>query len=89
MHDVCQPSPCTSDPGGEGAAGDVLVVVLHQDAVVPGQHGQVGHRAGSILVVHAADVRLGRPLDGQGQTAWSHCEQSGQSREALFSCISE
>lgn len=25
----------TSDPSGEGAAGDVLVVVLDQDAVVP------------------------------------------------------
>lgn len=62
----------TSNPSREGAAGDVLVIVFDQDAVVSRQHGQVGHGAGPILVVHTADVRLGWTLNGQGQTTYKN-----------------
>ena len=58
----------TSNPGREGAAGDVLIVVFDQDAVVSRQDGQVGHSAGPVLVVKTTDVCLGRTLDGQRQT---------------------
>lgn len=60
----------TSNPGRKGTSWDVLVVVFDQDAVVSRQHRQVGHGAGTVLVVHTADVSLGRPLDGQRQTTW-------------------
>lgn len=59
----------TSNPGREGAAGDVLVVVFDEDAVVSRQDGQVGHGAGPVLVVKTTDVCLGWTLDGQRQTA--------------------
>lgn len=62
----------TSNPSREGAAGDVLVIVFDQDAVVSRQDGQVGHGAGPILVVHTADVRLGWTLNGQGQTTYEN-----------------
>ena len=62
----------TSDPGGEGAAGDVLVVVADQDVVVAGQRGQVGDRACAVFVVHTADLCLGGALDGQVQTTYTH-----------------
>ena len=55
----------TSYLGGEGAAGDVFVVELDDDAVVPGHGGQVGHGAGAVLVVLARDLRLGRALHRQ------------------------
>ena len=58
----------TGDPGGEGAAGDVLAVVFDQDVVVSGQSGQVADAARPILVVHTADIRFGGTLDGQVQT---------------------
>lgn len=58
----------TGDPGRKGASRDVLVIVLDQDAVVSRQDRQVGHSARPILVVHTADVGLGRTLNGQGQT---------------------
>lgn len=61
----------TDDLGGEGAAGDVLVVVFDQDVVVSGQSGQVTNAARSVLVVHTADLRFGRTLDGQVQTTWT------------------
>lgn len=65
----CPPAR-TGDAGGEGAPRDVLVVVLHHDAVVPGQHRQVGDAARPILVVGAADLRLGGTLHSQRQTSW-------------------
>lgn len=49
----------------------MLVVVFDQDAVVPWQHRQVGHSAGSILVVQTADVGLGWTFDGQRQTTYT------------------
>lgn len=58
----------TSDPGGERAAGDVLIVVFDQDDVVTRQSWQVAHAAGPVFVVHAADLRFRRTLDGQVQT---------------------
>lgn len=58
----------TSDPGGERAAGDVILVVFDQDIVVAGQSGQVADAARPVLVVHTADLRFGRTLDGQVQT---------------------
>ena len=60
----------TGNPSREGAAGDVLVVVFDQDAVVSRQDGQVGHSARPVLVVQTADVRLGWTLDGQRQTSY-------------------
>lgn len=60
----------TSNPSREGAAWDVLVIVFNKDAVVSRQHWQVRHGAGSVLVVHTADVSLGRTLDGQRQTPY-------------------
>lgn len=48
----------TCDLGCEGAARDVFVIVLDQNAVVAWQGGQVGHRACPIFVVNAADFRL-------------------------------
>lgn len=57
----------TGDPSGEGAAGDVVLVEADDDAVVARCCGQVGHGAGAVLIVLAADLRLGRPLHGQGQ----------------------
>lgn len=65
----------TSDPGREGASWDVLVVVFDQDAVVPWQDREVGHCAGPILVVHAADVCFGWPLDGQRKTTCVDLQQ--------------
>ena len=64
------PVPHTRDPGGEGAARDVLLVVLDQDAIVPGQHGKVGDAARAILVVGAADLCFGWALNGQGQAPY-------------------
>ena len=55
---------------GEGAAGDVFVVELDDDVVVPGDGGQVGHGARPVLVVLTADLCLGWTLHRQGQTAW-------------------
>lgn len=69
MH-ACASVQLTGDPGGEGAAGDVLVVVFDQDVVASGQRGQVANRARPVFVVHAADVRFGRTLDGQVKTPW-------------------
>lgn len=60
----------TSDPGGERAAGDVVVVVFDQNVVVSGQSGQVADAARPVLVVHTADLRFGWTLDGQVQSAW-------------------
>lgn len=48
----------TSNPCREWAAGDVLVIVFDQDAVVSRQDGQVGHSTGPVLVVHTADIGL-------------------------------
>lgn len=48
----------TGDLGCEGASRDVLVIVLDQNAVVAWQRGQVGHCAGPIFVVNAADFSL-------------------------------
>lgn len=62
----------TSNPSREWAAGDVLVIVFDQDAVVSRQDGQVGHGAGPVLVVHTADICLGWTLDGQRQTTYKH-----------------
>lgn len=53
-----QPGDLTCDLGREGAARDVLVIVLDQDAVVTWQGGQVGHCACPIFVVNAADFGL-------------------------------
>jgi len=78
----------TGDPGGEWAAGDVLVVVLHQDAVVSGQHWQVGHGACAVLVVQTADVRLGWTLDGQRQTTWSREESYEQTGQRIVVLVS-
>lgn len=66
----------TGDPGREGAAWDVLVVIFHQDAVVSRQDGKVGHGAGPVLVVHTADVRLGWTLDGQRETTYKSMAQT-------------
>lgn len=57
----------TGDPGSEGAARDVVLVEADYDAVVAGRSGQVGHGAGAVLVILATDLRLRRPLHGQGQ----------------------
>lgn len=67
------PAPPTCDPGSEGAARDVLLVVFDQDAVVARQHGQVGDTARPILIVSAADFCFGWALDGQGQAT---CKES-------------
>lgn len=75
----------TGDPGRKGAPRDVLVVVLDQDAVVSRQDRQVGHRARPVLVVHTADVGLGRTLNGQGQTT---CTEVGSNLSfGLFSTL--
>lgn len=55
----------TCDLGREGAPWDVLVVKAHDDAVVSGCCGQVGHCTGAILVVLAGDLRLGWALHSQ------------------------
>lgn len=60
----------TCDPGGEGAAWNVLLIVLDQDAVVTRKHRQVGDATRPILVVGAADFCFGWALDGQGQAPW-------------------
>lgn len=57
--------------GVEGAAGDVLLVVFHQDVVISRQRGQVADAARPVFVVHAADLGFGRTLDGQVQTSWT------------------
>lgn len=57
----------TGDPGGEGAAGDVVLVEADYDAVVAGRRWQVGHCTGAVLVVLTSDLCLRRPLHGQGQ----------------------
>lgn len=73
--------PPTYDLSGEGAAGDVVFVVFDQDVVVSGQSGQVADAARPILVVHAVDLCLGRPLDGQVQAACSrHTNRLRQGR---------
>lgn len=64
-HGPLPPGPRTCDPGSEGAAWDVLVVVLDQDAIVARQYRQVGDTARPVLVVSTADFRFGRTLDGQ------------------------
>lgn len=53
-----KPGNPTCDLGCEGAAGDVLVIVLDQNAVVAWQGGEIGHCACSIFVVDAADFGL-------------------------------
>lgn len=53
-----RPGDLTSDLGCEGAARDVLVIVLDQDAVVAREGGQVGHCARPVFVVDAADFSL-------------------------------
>lgn len=68
-HRLIWPRPPTDDLGGEGAAGDVLVIVFDQDVVVAGQSGQVADAARPVLVVHTVNLRLGRTFDGQVQTA--------------------
>lgn len=60
-----EPGNPTCDLGCEGAARDVLVIVLDQNAVVPWQGGQIGHGACPIFVVNAADFSLGGSLDSQ------------------------
>lgn len=75
----------TSDPGRKGASRNVLVVVFDQDAVVSRQDRQVGHRARPVLVVHAANVSLGRTLNGQGQTTCREVESNLSFR--LFSTL--
>lgn len=52
----CKLGNPTCDLGSEGAAWDVLVVVLDQNAVVPWQGGQVGHCTCPVFVVNAADL---------------------------------
>lgn len=64
------PLALTCDPGGEGAAGNVLLVVFDQDAVVTRKHRQVRDATRPILVVSAADFCFGWALDGQGQAPW-------------------
>lgn len=49
------PPAVICDLGCEGAARDVLVIVLDQNAVVAWQSGQVGHCACPIFIVNAAD----------------------------------
>lgn len=71
MISVCVCVFLTSDPGGERAAGDVILVVFDQNVVVAGQSGQVADAARPVLVVHATDLRFGRTLDGQVQTPWT------------------
>lgn len=53
----------TSDLSGEGAAGNVLVVKLHNDVVVSRSCGQVGHGAGAVFVVLAGDLGFRGTLD--------------------------
>ena len=45
------------------------VIKLDDDVVVPGHRGQVGHGAGPILVVLAADLCLRGTLHSQRQAA--------------------
>lgn len=63
-------SVLTRDPGSEGAARNVFVVIPHQNVVIAGQRGQIRDCAGSILIVEAADLGLGRTFDGQVQSTW-------------------
>lgn len=56
MRKSCKLGNPTCDLGSEGAAGDMLVVVLDQNAVVPWQGGQVGHCACPVFVVNTADL---------------------------------
>lgn len=65
----------TGDPGGERAAGDVIVVIFDQYVVVSGQSGQVADAARPVLVVHTADLCFGRTLDGQVQTPWTETDR--------------
>lgn len=60
----------TCDLGREGAARNVLVVVLHQDAVVPRQSRQVRDRARPVFVIDAADLCFRRSFDSQVQPTW-------------------
>ena len=53
-----KPGDSTCDLSCEGAARDVFVIVLDQDAVVTRQGGQVSHRARPIFVVNTADFGL-------------------------------
>lgn len=55
----------TGDLGGEGAAGDVLVIKLDDDVVISSCSGQVGHRACAVLVVFTADLSFRWTLDSQ------------------------
>lgn len=55
----------TRDPGSKRAAFDVILVVFDQNVVVSGERGKVADAARPVFVVHAADVRFGRTLDGQ------------------------
>lgn len=72
----------TGDPGSEGAPGDVILVVLDDDAVISWQGGQVADAARPVLVVHAVDLGFGGTLDGQVQTAF----EKGQTQSACIFC---
>lgn len=58
----------TCDLGCKGAPWDVFVIKANDDAVVSRCCGQVGHGAGTILIVFAGDLCLGWALHSQGQT---------------------
>ena len=65
----------TCDFGGEGRAHDVVVSELDGDEVLSRHRGQVGDGAGTVLVVHALDLRLGGSLHCQGQAT---CTEKGR-----------
>lgn len=79
----------TSNPGREGAAWNVLVIVFDQDAVVSWEYWQVGHSAASILVVYTADVSFGWTLNGQRQAAYKDgsCVLKQQVTHGKYHCI--
>lgn len=82
-----KPGNPTCNLGCEGAARDVLVVVLDQDAVVTWQGGQIGHRARPIFVVNAADFGLGGPLNSQVEATCGWKEGERDFRERMFPCF--
>lgn len=66
---MCVDVVLTRDPGGKRAAFDVIFVVFDQDVVISRQRGKVADGARPVLIVYAADLRFGRTLDSQVQTA--------------------
>lgn len=68
-------SGLTSNPGREGAAWDVLVIVFDQNTVVSRQDRQVGDSTGPILVVQTGYVCLGWTLNGQRQTTYQNMSE--------------